>query len=219
MAVNHEWLPELTAQLPRHAGVIDGLRQAVLASDLWRWLSVSCSLGSGRGDEHSDIDAGIGYAQELDAAELERSGLELVTGASDVADVLVHRMDGWPEDTLRFAAEYADGTQLDLVAFPAKPSRGAVDGEVVVVDKDDDLTEPRRPRVYGPPDERLAREWTMLGWWAVSDIAKYIRRGSLFEAAARIDTVREHSLRLFAAASDIPYPIFGLTSLLDYPPY
>jgi hypothetical protein len=52
----------------------------------------------------------------------------------------------------------------------------------------------------------------------VSDTAKYLRRGSLFEAATRLETIREHALRLFAAAQGIRFPDYGLTSLLDYPP-
>jgi hypothetical protein len=63
------------------------------------------------------------------------------------------------------------------------------------------------------------REWTMLGWWAASDIAKYLQRGSLFEAAARVECVREQALRLHAFAIGVPDPTYGLTSLLDYPPF
>ena len=59
----------------------------------------------------------------------------------------------------------------------------------------------------------------MLGWWAVSDTAKYLHRHSLFEAADRIAAAREFSLRLHAAANQIPDPGYGLTSLLDHEPY
>jgi hypothetical protein len=44
----------------------------------------------------------------------------------------------------------------------------------------------------------------MLAWWAVSDVAKYLQRGSLFEAADRITSIREWALRLFAAANTSP---------------
>ena len=58
-----------------------------------------------------------------------------------------------------------------------------------------------------------------MAWWWVSDVAKYLTRRSLFEAAERIALVRQYSLRLFAAASHVPYPSYGLTSLLDYEPF
>jgi hypothetical protein len=59
----------------------------------------------------------------------------------------------------------------------------------------------------------------MLGWWALSDAAKYLRRGSLYEAIERVSEARQHALRLFAVAKRIPYPSFGLVSLLDFEPY
>ena len=59
----------------------------------------------------------------------------------------------------------------------------------------------------------------MLGWWAISDASKYLRRGALYEAADRIAEARQLALRLFAVGRRIPYPSYGLVSLLDFPPY
>jgi hypothetical protein len=59
----------------------------------------------------------------------------------------------------------------------------------------------------------------MMAWWWLSDVAKYLERGSLFEAAERIALVRQEALKLYAAARDVPYPLFGITSLLDYEPF
>lgn len=94
--------------------------------------------------------------------------------------------------------------QLDLVVFPA-PWRRSRPSEVPI-DKDDDLA-----HLVTPPADlvdvrlrRQVREWVMLGWWAVSDVAKYLQRNSLYEAAERIAMVRQHALRLFAAARDNP---------------
>lgn len=39
-----------------------------------------------------------------------------------------------------------------------------------------------------------------------------------WEALARLDGAREMALRLWAVAEDVPYPLFGLTSLLDVDP-
>lgn len=207
------------SDLPRHAAVIDALRGAVDASDAWRWLEVCCSLAAGRGDEWSDVDAGVGYGDAFDPADLDTAGVELVHAAGEPVDVLAHVMPGWPPETRRFAVEYRNGVQLDLVLMPATRRVGLPTGAVAVVDKDGDLAEPWSPPVEGPPSPAEAREWLMLGWWAVSDVAKYARRGSLFEAVERLTEARQHALRLHAAAAGVPFPSFGLVSLLDFPPF
>lgn len=218
--VNETWLGALAEQLPAQAKIVEGLARAVETSDRWRSLVVGCSLGSGRGDEYSDIDAGLVFASSLSVDMLESAGVELVEQVADVVDVLVHRYPDWPEDARRFAVEYVNGVQLDLAVF-ASPWRRTRATDVPIVDKDGDLAD-----VVVPPADllaerlrRQAREWAMLGWWSVSDVAKYLRRDSRYEAAARIDDVRSQCLRLFAAANDVPDPGYGLTSLLDFPPW
>jgi hypothetical protein len=213
------WRAELAAALPRHAAVIDGLAGFVESEERCRWLEVGCSLGARRGDELSDIDAAIGYDGALDPDALVELGRVAAAAGGALVDAQAHRMDGWSEDLVRIAGEYDSGVQLDLCLFPATLRTGLFDGVVAVVDKDGRLAVPAQSRLFGSPDGSVAREWTMLGWWAVSDIAKYVARGSWFEAVARIDTVRHLALRLDAAARAIPYPSFGLTSLLDFPPF
>jgi hypothetical protein len=55
------WIVRLRSRLPRHAAVVTALAAAVDADELWRSLLIGCSLGSERGDEWSDIDAGLAY--------------------------------------------------------------------------------------------------------------------------------------------------------------
>jgi len=207
------------AELPRHAAVVEALRRAVEASEQWRWLELSCSLAAGRGDDLSDVDAGVGYAESITSEDLEREGAELVAAAGPIADLLVCVLPGWTLDTRRLAVEYRSGVQLDLVLLPASRRHGLPDGAVALVDRDGRLAKPWRPPVADPPTSREAREWVMLGWWALSDAAKYLRRGSLYEAIERVGEARQHALRLFAVAERIPYPSFGLVSLLDFEPY
>lgn len=201
--------------LPAHAEVLEGLRREVDDSERWRWLELSCSLAAGRGDQLSDIDAGVGYAEPFALEDVEREGAALVEAAGSTLGLLVHALPAWPPGVRRFAVEYASGVQLDLVLMPAHRRQGIPDGAIAIVDKDATLAVPWRPPVADPPTVRQAREWAMLGWWALSDVAKYLRRGSLFEAAERISEARQQALRLFAAARRVPYPVFGLVSLLD----
>jgi hypothetical protein len=202
-----------------HAAAISRLGRAVTDDDRWRWLEVGCSLARGVGDEHSDIDAGVGYADAIAVGDLEAAGTALVTAGGEVLDVLVHVMPDWAADTRRFAVEYRNGVQLDLVMMPSERRRGLPDGNVAVVDKDGRLAAPWRPGGADPPAPGVAREWAMLGWWAISDVAKYLRRGSLHEAVERIAEARQHALRLYATGVAVPYAAFGLVSLLDFPPY
>ena len=90
---------------------------------------------------------------------------------------------------------------------------------MAIVDKDDVLVEAWTPPIASPPTGVEAREWAMLGWWALSDTAKYLQRGSLFEALERLSEARQLALRLFAVARRVPYPSFGLVSLLDFEPF
>jgi hypothetical protein len=212
-------LTSLGHDLPAHAELLDRLTAAIESDERWRWLEVGCSLAAGRADELSDIDAGAGYAGDLTPDQLNHVGLRLVQAGGPIVDHLVHSMPGSPPEVVRFAVEYQSGVQLDLVLAPAGSRLGLPDVSVAAIDKDDQLATKWTPPVAGPPSIDQAREWTMLGWWAVSDATKYIRRGSLFEAAERVAEVRTYALQLFATGRRIPYPSFGLTSLLDYPPF
>lgn len=214
-----DWVDEVAMQLPRHGRLIAAIRDAVAADERWRWFDVSCSIAAGRGDEWSDIDCAVGFAEPFDTEDLEEGGRLLVSHVGDVVDVLVHGMEGWPPEVRRFAVEYADGVQLDLVLMPAKFMSGLRLGEVGVVDKDGNLDGTAMSGAFGPPDERKAREWVLMAWWWLSDVAKYIQRGAWFEAAERIALIRQEGLKLFAAAQGVPHPAFGLTSLLDYEPF
>lgn len=212
------WINNLGRRLPSHAELIGSVRDAVLDEGRWRWFSIGCSLGAGRADHRSDIDCSVGYSDAVQLHDVDQYGAGLVADVGEVVDLLIHTMDGMPADVRRFAVEYTSGVQLDLLLMPASRMAGLRDGEVAIVDKDGNLAGHAVSSVYGPPGESVAREWAMMGWWWISDVAKYIERDSLFEAADRIALVRHEALKLFAAARAVPYPLFGLTSLLDYPP-
>jgi len=53
---------------------------------------------------------------------------------------------------------------------------------------------------------------------ALADLAKYVRRGSVWEALDRLHEARTQLWRLHAAASGIADPQYGLTSVLDFAP-
>jgi nucleotide-binding universal stress UspA family protein len=211
-------LASLRSRLPRHASLLDSMADVVRRDDRWRFLEVGCSLGAGGGDELSDIDAGIGYAG-ISSDDLYDAARALAVQIGVPVDLVVHRMDGRPDALCRVAAEYADRLQLDLVLMPADRRPGLPDRSISVVDKDQRLTDAITPPVRLPPSIERAREWVVLGWWAIATADKYVRRRSLFEAVHAIDEARTHALRLWAAGRNVPYAAFGLTSLLDFPPF
>jgi hypothetical protein len=196
------------------------LRQTVDARDDLRWLELGCSLGAGGGDEHSDTDVAIGYVGALSAEEMESLAGAIVEAIDDEpVSVLVHRMEGWPHEVRRVAVGFADDVQLDLVLLPGDSREGVPDRTSVLVDKDERLRTAWTPPSRQPPNESMLHEWTFLGWWALSDAAKYLARTSLFEAVEALGEARKHALQLFAVSRSVPYPAFGLVSLLDFPPF
>ena len=198
--------------------MLDSMCAVVAGDERWRFLELGCSLGAGGGDELSDIDAGIGYA-DIDVGDLYDAARRFAVQLDAPIDLVVHRMDGWPDDTCRVAAEYVGGLQLDVVFMPAVSRRGLPDWSIAVVDKDDRLAVTVTPPSRLPPSTDVVREWVVLGWWAVATADKYVRRDSLFEAVQAIDEARTQALRLWAAGHGVPDAIYGLTSLLDFPPF
>ncbi len=191
-------LASLRLRLPRHALLLEAMSDVVTRDDRWRFLEVGCSLGAGGGDELSDIDAGLGYGG-IGAGDLYDAARGFAVQIGVPVDLVVHRMDGWPDEVCRVAAEYTNGLQLDLVLMPADRRAGLPDRSIPVVNKDHRLVVAITPPIRLPPSVEMARESVVLGWWAIATADKYVRRGSLFEAVHAIDEARRHALRLWAA--------------------
>jgi hypothetical protein len=62
------------------------------------------------------------------------------------------------------------------------------------------------------------RERAFLGWCALIDAAKYLRRGSMWEAHGRLQEARHRIWVLWAAAAGALYPWHGLSHVLDHDP-
>jgi hypothetical protein len=174
-----------------------------------RAFELQCSLARGAGDELSDLDVGLWLADE----ELEEAVAALpvlVESVAPVADLLPTQLAG----EAHVFAEWSDGLQLDLWAPRASRAKGRAPGAVVLFDKDGLLETAYEPPSYrGSPED--TRVWSVRAWVALSNLAKYLRRTSLWEALAALDEARKELLRLHARSVGIPYAEFGLTSLLD----
>jgi hypothetical protein len=205
------WIAQLPAALARQAGLLGRLLDAVEADERFRAFELQCSVARGAGDELSDLDAGLWAADDAwdDAVAAVPA---LIRDAGATVDMLEQPGAERPY----FFAQYADGMQLDLVVLRASLAKGRVPDAVVLLDRDGLLREPYEPRSLAATEDDL-REWSFLGWLALSNLAKYLDRGSLWEARSQLEEARGHLLKLHAAREGIAYPAFGLTSILDEP--
>lgn len=181
-----------------------------------RVLVVGCSIGRGAADELSDVDAM--YAV-LDTAwsDAVRDSAALVRRVGDVVDmhqqIIDHPNRELPAYQHTFA-QYASGVQLDLVVSIARERLAPRPDWVVLYDPDE--------RVVGEAKateatEEQVRRWMHVAFVHLSACAKYLTRGSLWEANAQLDAARAELWRLWAAAERIADPQYGLTAVLDAP--
>jgi hypothetical protein len=73
------------------------------------------------------------------------------------------------------------------------------------------------PAAYAVTSDQV-REWAFLGWCALIDADKYLRRGSVWEAHNQLHAARHHIWALWAAAHGALYPWHGLSQVLDQDP-
>jgi hypothetical protein len=154
-----------------------------------------------------------------------------------LVDVLRHRTGPADQWVRRIFAQFADGTQLDLAVVaeaqiearrrgggapdfillyqaPALPGSGEPDARMPAAGN---APRGEPPAAYAVTGEQV-REWAFLGWCALIDIDKYLRRDSLWEAHSRLHEARHHIWALWAAAQGALYPWHGLSQVLDQDP-
>jgi hypothetical protein len=216
MGTARTWIDALPDSLCRQRRVIGRLLDWCEQTDDARWYAVSCSLARGAGDELSDVDAGIGV-RDGRIADLTEDVRGFLAQDSAIVDVLGHAFGPADRPGIRSFVQFADGTQLDLVVMPDGIRAGHAPDEIVLCDKDGRLAESFVPRADIVTPEHI-REWAFLGWIALADASKYLRRGSYWEAHNRLHEVRGHIWALWGAARGARYPVFGLSQVLDHDP-
>jgi hypothetical protein len=209
-----DWIDDLPSELAAQRGLLRGLLALCNADDRISWLVIGCSLARGAGDRLSDLDMAMGIRDEdFEAArpDLRRA----VDGLGELVESYHHQLPGLTQAHERIFAQFADRSQVDLVLFPASVPGGAVPDVVVLYDPDDRLVTAaeRKPVTSGQ-----IREWAFGGWCALADLGKYLRRGSTWEALARLNEARAQLWQLWAVTLDVPDPQYGVTSILDFAP-
>jgi len=239
----HAWLAALPDELAAQRRVMAGLADRCEAWPLVTSLQVGCSLGRGAADALSDIDAALGVNAACGAAgagrveAVEAMVVAALPGLGTLVDVLRHRSGPADQWVRRIFAQFADGTQLDLAVVaeaqiqarrrgggapdfillyqaPAPPGSGEPDARMPAAG-----SAPRGelPAAYAVTGEQV-REWAFLGWCALIDTDKYLRRDSLWEAHSQLHEARRHIWALWAAAHGALYPWHGLSQVLDHDP-
>ena len=214
MTDSSRWIE--TLGLPRHQALLEGLVDHARRDPRIRFVELGCSVARGAGDELSDLDLGIGVADESWPEALGDLGAAL-RDLGTVVDVLEHEIDSWAGvPHRRFFVQYADGSQVDLVAMLASRRPGLPPGSVALHDADGRLAQPMEPRQRDADSDQV-REWAFGAYLALLDMDKYLRRRSLWEALEQLHEARTMAWRLWAVAEGTAFPAFGVTAVLDEP--
>jgi hypothetical protein len=230
------WLAALPEELAAQRRVLTGLIDRCEAWPLATSLLVGCSLGRGAADELSDIDAALGIDAPSGEAGAGRVGtMEAMVVAAlpelgVLVDVLRHPTGPASQHVRRIFAQFADGTQLDLAVvadreIEARRHAGGAPDFVSLYQAPPNLRMPDDGGASGggPPDAysvtgEQVREWAFLGWIALIDADKYLRRGSVWEAHSRLHEARHRIWALWATAQGAMYPWHGMSQVLDHDP-
>jgi hypothetical protein len=209
-----DWIDDLPAELAGQQALLRGLLALCDADHRIRWLVIGCSLARGAADRLSDLDMAMGIRDEdFDAA---RPGLRrAVDGLGELVESYHHQLPAVTQAHERIFAQFADRSQVDLVLFPASVPGGSVPNVVVLYDPDEQIVITGDPKPVTPEQ---VREWAFGGWCALADLGKYLRRGSTWEALARLNEARTQLWQLWAVSLGVPDPQYGLTSVLDFAP-
>lgn len=237
---------ELAAQRRVMARLVDRCKAWPSVTSLL--VGCSLGRGAADALSDIDAALGVNAPRGETGAERVRTVEAMVVAAlpelGALIDVLRHRVAASGQ---RIFAQFADGTQLDLTVVAeaeieirrrsggapdfiplyqasATPDSEAPDaptsassGQPGEGRPDDSPPGGEPPSAYAVTGDQV-REWAFLGWCALIDADKYLRRGSLWEAHNRLHEARHHIWALWAAARGALYPWHGLSQVLDHDP-
>jgi hypothetical protein len=211
-----QWLRDLPAELGQQRDVIDGLLRDARNDPRIRLFVVGCSIGRGAADRLSDVDALLGVREDA-WSDLITQSEAIVRRAGEIVDLWQQVIQPSALDARTFQhtfAQYASGVQLDLVVARARDRQ--TPGRDWIVLHDPDGTVSAEPRATTATEEQV-RQWMYNGLVHLSGCAKYLARGSAWEAHLQLEEARAELWRLWAAAARVADAQYGLTAVLDDP--
>lgn len=189
------------------------MREAERDPDI-RVLVVGCSLGRGAADELSDVDAMYAVV-DTGWRDAVRDSAAVVRRVGDVIDMHQQIIEPANRELPAYQhtfAQYASGVQLDLVVALARERQAPRPDWIVLYDPDERIAGDAKASAV---TEEQVRQWMHVALVHLSACAKYLTRGSLWEAKEQLDAARAELWRLWAAAERVPDPQYGLTAVLD----
>lgn len=210
------WLRDLPAELGPQRDIIAGLLREIRKDARIRLFVVGCSIGRGAADRLSDVDALVGVSEEA-WSEMTTESETIVRRAGEVVDLWQQIIQPSEPDARTFQhtfAQYASGVQLDLVVARARDRQTPAHDWIVL--HDPDSTVGGEPRARTATEEQV-RQWMYNGLVHLGGSAKYLARGSAWEAHLQLEEARVELWRLWAAAEGVADAQYGLTAVLDDP--
>jgi len=177
---------------------------------------VGCSIGRGAADRLSDVDALLGVREDA-WSDVITASEAIVRRAGDVVDLHQQIIQPAEPDARTFQhtfAQYASGVQLDLVVARARDRQTPARDWIVLHDPDGTATNDSR---IATATAEQVRQWMFNGLVHLSGCAKYLARGSAWEAHLQLEEARAELWRLWAVAARVADPQYGLTAVLDDP--
>lgn len=207
------WLDGQPSAIAPQVAIIRRLLEAARADDRIRLLVIGCSIGRGAADRLSDIDALIAVdAERWESFRADEGAL--LRRLSALADAHVKTVEAGDGDYRLAWALYADGVQLELVITRAKDGVRAASDWVVLHDPDGRV---RGERLAHAATRTEVDEWAYDAWSSLLLCAKYVRRGSLWEALETLHAARTRLWRLWAVSRRVGDPQYGLTAVFEAP--
>ena len=210
------WLRSLPKELAPHREVMLALMREAERDPAIRVLVVGCSLGRGAADELSDVDAMYAVVDSAwrDAVSESAGVVRRVGDVIDMHQQIIEPANRELAPYQHTFAQYASGVQLDLVVAVARDRQPPRPDWIVLYDPDGRIV---GEATASAATEEQVRRWMHVALVHLSACAKYLTRGSLWEANAQLDAARAELWRLWAVAERIADPQYGLTAVLDAP--
>ena len=223
MTFGRAWIDALPAELASHGRGLSGLLAHCEATPAILSLLVGCSVGRGAADQFSDLDLAIGVRAAPGAQgagpvrAVEQATADFLPQLGNLIDILRQETAREEFFVRTVFAQYDDGLQLDLAVVADSEIRtGDAAPDFVELYRAAEQTDPtRHPSALHATNDQLS-EWVFLGWRALLDADKYLRRRSLWEAHASLHQARDSIWRLWAAGHGALYPWHGLSQVLDH---
>lgn len=213
--MSEEWLRGLPNELAPQREIMRGLVAHAKRNERIRVVIVGCSIGRGNCDALSDVDAWVGVVGDPEWRTSLATIDAAFAGFAPILD-LHHQFlpDAKGKEYRHTFIQYENGVQIDLAISPVFAERRQNRDWVVLHDPD--------RRVSGEPERREptaqeVRTFMFGGLVRLSSAAKYLRRGSLWEALNVLERARADLWCLWAVKIGAPDPQFGITAVLDVP--